>query len=161
MFLNCRQYNEECSMIYEDANLLEKVLNEKVKEMTQGDRKLTKTVKIKSKNVSPVDQKMRTLYDTIRDYKEPKGNRQLALIFMKLPNKSEYPDYYELIKNPIDMERISHKLKSGGYSSVTELASDFILMFDNACKYNEPDSQIYKDALVLQKVCLQTKQLLR
>ncbi|VVC98666.1 unnamed protein product [Leptidea sinapis] len=25
-------------------------------------------------------------------------------------------------------------------------------MFDNACKYNEPDSQIYKDALILQRV---------
>jgi len=24
------------------------------------------------------------------------------------------------------------------------MVSDFVLMFDNACKYNEPDSQIYK-----------------
>ena len=80
---------------------------------------------------------------------------------MKLPSKTEYPDYYELIKNPIDMEKIAHKLKNNVYSSVNELASDFILMFDNACKYNEPDSQIYKDALVLHRVCLQTKQLLR
>lgn len=88
-------------------------------------------------------------------------NRQLALIFMKLPSKMEYPDYYELIKNPIDMEKIAHKLKNGAYTAVNELASDFILMFDNACKYNEPDSQIYKDALILQRVCLQTKQLLR
>lgn len=89
------------------------------------------------------------------------GNRQLALIFMKLPSKAEYPDYYELIKNPIDMEKIAHKLKNSVYNTVNELASDFILMFDNACKYNEPDSQIYKDALILQRVCLQTKQLLR
>lgn len=88
-------------------------------------------------------------------------NRQLALIFMKLPSKTEYPDYYELIKNPIDMEKIAHKLKNSVYNSVNELASDFILMFDNACKYNEPDSQIYKDALILHRVCLQTKQLLR
>uniref|UniRef100_A0A146KQX2 Protein polybromo-1 n=1 Tax=Lygus hesperus TaxID=30085 RepID=A0A146KQX2_LYGHE len=34
-------------------------------------------------------------------------------------------------------------------------------MFDNACKYNEPDSQIYKDALALQKVVMQTKLQLR
>lgn len=80
---------------------------------------------------------------------------------MKSPSKIEYPDYYELIKNPIDMEKIAHKLKHGSYNSVNELASDFILMFDNACKYNEPDSQIYKDALILQRVCLQTKQKLR
>lgn len=33
MFNNCRQYNEEGSPIYEDANVLEKVLMDKVKEL--------------------------------------------------------------------------------------------------------------------------------
>jgi protein polybromo-1 len=33
MFNNCRQYNEEGSMIYEDANKLEEVLTEKMREM--------------------------------------------------------------------------------------------------------------------------------
>ncbi|CAG4978753.1 unnamed protein product [Colias eurytheme] len=164
MFSNCRQFNEEGSMIYEDANLLERVLNEKLKELHSSYERKTniKTFKpAKSRQLTPFEQKLRTLYDAIRDYRDQKANRQLALIFMKLPSKTEYPDYYELIKNPIDMERIAHKLKNGVYNSVNELASDFILMFDNACKYNEPDSQIYKDALILQRVCLQTKQMLR
>lgn len=34
-----------------------------------------------------MDTKLRQLYDAIRDYREPKANRQLALIFMKLPSK--------------------------------------------------------------------------
>ncbi|XP_050553986.1 protein polybromo-1 isoform X8 [Spodoptera frugiperda] len=172
MFSNCRQFNEEGSMIYEDANLLERVMNEKLKEVQSGFEKKTplKVSKVaKHRQLSPFEQKLRTLYDAIRDYRDPKGwcfkrlqtNRQLALIFMKLPSKIEYPDYYELIKNPIDMEKIAHKLKNNVYGSVNELASDFILMFDNACKYNEPDSQIYKDALILHRVCLQTKQMLR
>lgn len=63
---------------------------------------------------------------------------------MKLPNKNEYPDYYEVIKQPIHMEKIASTLKNNGYDNLDELVSDFILMFDNACKYNEPDSQIYK-----------------
>lgn len=33
MFNNCRQYNEEGSLIYEDANTLERVLMDKVKEL--------------------------------------------------------------------------------------------------------------------------------
>lgn len=33
MFNNCRQYNEEGSVIYEDANVLEKILLDKAKEM--------------------------------------------------------------------------------------------------------------------------------
>lgn len=67
---------------------------------------------------------------------------------MKLPNKNEYPDYYEVIKQPIHMEKIASILKNNGYENLDELVSDFILMFDNACKYNEPDSQIYKVCIV-------------
>ena len=55
------------------------------------------------------------------------------------------------------MDRISQKIKSLSYDSLDELVNDLMLMFDNACKYNEPDSQIYKDALILQRVCVQTK----
>ena len=56
----------------------------------------------------------------------------------------EYPDYYEVIKKPIDLEKIGHKVKASNYESLDELLSDIVLMFDNACRYNEPDSQIYK-----------------
>lgn len=59
------------------------------------------------------------------------------------------------------MEKIAHKLKTQFYDNFDEIATDFMLMFENACKYNEPDSQIYKDALILQQVCIQTKQSLR
>lgn len=68
----------------------------------------------------------------------------------------DYPDYYDIIKNPIDLEKISQKLSK--YKHVDDLSADIMLMFENACKYNEPDSQIYKDALVLQQICIQTKQ---
>lgn len=91
------------------------------------------------------------MYDTIKDYHDAKG-RQLSLIFMKLPNKNEYPDYYEVIKQPMNMEKIASALKNHGYENLEELVSDFILMFDNACKYNEPDSQIYKVGSITFKV---------
>ncbi|XP_048486476.1 protein polybromo-1 isoform X3 [Plutella xylostella] len=165
MFANCRQFNEEGSMVYEDANLLERALTERLrgegKTPATSKNSAVKVYKATKRSMGPHEQKLRSLYDAIRDFRDPKANRQLALIFMKLPSKTEYPDYYELIKNPIDMEKIAHKLKNQVYKSVNELASDFVLMFDNACKYNEPDSQIYKDALTLQRVCLQTKQTLR
>ncbi len=56
----------------------------------------------------------------------------------------EYPDYYEVIKKPIDMERIRSLMHSHRYGSVEDMVQDFLVMFDNACKYNEPDSLIYK-----------------
>ncbi|XP_067618528.1 protein polybromo-1 [Eurosta solidaginis] len=165
MFSNCRQYNEEGSTIYEDANNLEKALNEKLKEfpgLSDIKRPFHKLAKPsgRSRKTAVVD-KLWQFYETIREYQEPKGKRQLSLIFTKLPSKNEYPDYYDIIKEPIDMERIALKLRQGNYESVDELGADFLLMLENACKYNEPDSQIYKDALVLQQLTLQLKQSLR
>ena len=87
--------------------------------------------------------KIKTLYDTLKDYRDNKG-RQLSLIFLKLPSKHDYPDYYDIIKRPIDMEKISARIRANGYETMEDAVADFTLVFDNACKYNEPDSQIYK-----------------
>lgn len=150
MFSNCRQYNEEGSAIYEDANILERVLLNKAKDLgliQQGKRGKKKVIKSLDK--------MKTLFETLRDHKDNKG-RQLSIIFLKLPNPKDFPDYFEVIKTPVDFETINTKLKQGRYQSIDECLQDFILMFDNACKYNEPDSQIYKDALTLQNLALRT-----
>ena len=152
MFSNCRLYNEEGSAIYEDANILEKVLLSKAREIgvLAGDR----LKNIKRKAVS-LQQKVKTLYDTLKDYRDAKG-RQLSLIFLKLPSKHEYPDYYDIIKRPIDLEKISSKIRNNVYENMEDAVADFSLVFDNAAKYNEPDSQIYKDAGTLNRLCHQT-----
>ncbi|XP_058823523.1 protein polybromo-1 isoform X2 [Topomyia yanbarensis] len=163
MFSNCRKYNEEGSQIYEDANILEKALNEKLKEFSSISKRLSTpkpTTRAKPK-LNTLESKLKHLYETVREYREPKANRQLSFIFVKLPSKNEYPDYYDIIKNPIDIDKIELKLRKQSYESVEEMATDFMLMFENACKYNEPDSQIYKDALCLQQLVIQTKQALR
>lgn len=56
----------------------------------------------------------------------------------------EYPEYYQVIKRPMDMQRIQQKIISRGYDQLEDMVNDFLLMFDNACKFNEPDSLIYK-----------------
>lgn len=61
----------------------------------------------------------------------------------------DYPDYYEVIKKPIDMSSISQKMLLKRYESLEDMVADFVQMFDNACKYNEPDSLIYKVTLPL------------
>jgi protein polybromo-1 len=62
----------------------------------------------------------------------------------------DYPDYYEVIKKPVDMQKILLKMQQNQYESVEDMTADFVQMFDNACKYNEPDSLIYKVMLVVQ-----------
>ena len=37
--------------------------------------------------------------------------RSLINIFVELPSKKEYPDYYQVISEPIDMKMIEYKIK--------------------------------------------------
>lgn len=48
------------------------------------------------KILSPLEKALKHLYEAVRDYKDPKGERHLCQIFMKLPSRVEYPDYYEV-----------------------------------------------------------------
>jgi Bromodomain len=42
------------------------------------------------------------------------------------------------------MQKVLQRMTGGQYNQVDDMVSDFVLMFDNACKYNEPESLIYK-----------------
>uniref|UniRef100_A0A158Q8R4 Bromo domain-containing protein n=1 Tax=Elaeophora elaphi TaxID=1147741 RepID=A0A158Q8R4_9BILA len=100
--------------------------------------------------------KLYELYNLIRNHKDERG-RELALPFLQLPSKFDYPDYYDVIRRPIDLTKIRNRITSNYYDSTDALIGDFNLMFDNACRYNEPESLIYKDALSLQKLILLKK----
>ena len=68
----------------------------------------------------------------------------LFILFYFIFFFQDYPTYYEVIKKPIDMSHIQQKMLLKKYESVEDMVADFVQMFDNACKYNEPDSLIYK-----------------
>lgn len=46
------------------------------------------------------------------------------------------PDYYDTIKNPMDLETMSVKLSGGKYSSSEEMKKDFERMIQNCNEYN-------------------------
>ncbi|KAK4337204.1 hypothetical protein RND71_043303 [Anisodus tanguticus] len=156
MFDNCRKYNEDGSQIYLDANTLETVLYRKLHDLDYNQNNFGKSKKLKIKVTNSTNQKIKVLFESVINFRDSKG-RQLSKIFMKLPSRVDYPEYYEIIKQPIDLDKISMKIKTCVYDSLDELLSDLVLTFDNACKFNEPDSQIYKDSLTLQNFAIQTK----
>ncbi|XP_061583260.1 protein polybromo-1-like isoform X2 [Cololabis saira] len=167
MFRNARHYNEEGSQVYNDAEVLEKVLKDKRKEMGPfpgeddvGSPKLkirkSGVSPKKSKYLTPLQQKLNELYEAVRNFTDRRG-RRLSTIFLRLPSRAELPDYYATIKKPIDMERVRSHMAGGRYQDVDALVEDFALMFNNACIYNEPESLIYRDALVLHRVLLETR----
>ncbi|XP_030632413.1 LOW QUALITY PROTEIN: protein polybromo-1 [Chanos chanos] len=167
MFRNARHYNEEGSQVYNDANILEKILKDKRRELgpvPDEDDIVSPKLKIrksgispkKSKYLTPLQQKLNELYEAVKNYTDKRG-RRLSTIFLRLPSRAELPDYYVAIKKPVDMEKVKSHMLANKYQDVDALVEDLVLMFNNACTYNEPESLIYKDALVLHKVLLETR----
>jgi hypothetical protein len=59
-------------------------------------------------------------------------------------------DYFEVVKNPIDLSTIRGKLENGDYTDPWQYINDIQLMFDNAWLYNRKTSKVYK---ACSKVC--------
>ncbi|KAI1296750.1 Protein polybromo-1 [Halotydeus destructor] len=95
-----------------------------------------------------------TLFETVRNHGMNHKGVAMSAPFVRLPNRRAYPDYYQEIKRPISLCKIKTKIKAGYYVAGVDLVDDFSLMFENAKKYNRPDSKIYKDACTLQKLML-------
>ncbi|KAG4304595.1 hypothetical protein PORY_001988 [Pneumocystis oryctolagi] len=89
-------------------------------------------------------------YNAVVSSVDPETNHSRAELFLELPNKRIYPDYYILIKNPIALNKIKKRLDGFYYNSLDEFKADFHQMFENARTYNEEGSMIYEDANALE-----------
>ncbi|KAJ7175485.1 hypothetical protein C8R46DRAFT_1030541 [Mycena filopes] len=76
--------------------------------------------------------------------------RQICQIFLQLLKSNHYPDYYQIIPNPISMSRIRVWVQKP--LTLAQYRDDWHLLFQNARDYNVPGSRVYEDANFLQKV---------
>ncbi|XP_034631661.1 histone acetyltransferase p300 isoform X4 [Trachemys scripta elegans] len=54
------------------------------------------------------------------------------------------PDYFDIVKNPMDLSTIKRKLDTGQYQEPWQYVDDIWLMFNNAWLYNRKTSRVYK-----------------
>jgi len=106
---------------------------------------------------SQVKRKMKKILDVVLKYTDAEG-RILSQPFMKLPTRKELPDYYEVIKKPIDIYKIFQRIRADKYMELEDLERDFIQLCKNAQNYNEESSLIYEDSVVLQSVFTSARQ---
>ncbi|KAF1835372.1 Bromodomain-containing protein [Decorospora gaudefroyi] len=99
---------------------------------------------------TPMEARIKTIMKGIR---KPRNqlNKLMVSAFERVPDKTVMPEYHSEIKTPMAMDILKRKLKRKKYNSVDHFMVDVELMFENAKQYNEEDSQIYKDAVHLQK----------
>lgn len=63
--------------------------------------------------------------------------------FLRPVSRYEVPDYYKVIKHPMDLAKIKSKLNTGHYSTNSEVMKDIQLIFQNCDMYNQNESDIY------------------
>lgn len=67
-------------------------------------------------------------------------------IFSVAVPKDEFPDYYELIKNPMDYGTMKEKLDRGEYRSAQAMQKDFAQVNQNCLQFNSQESEIVREA---------------
>ncbi len=106
---------------------------------------------IEDKKQLKLQSRMKFLVNCVLKYKDTDG-RLLSEPFLQLPTRRELPDYYEIIKKPIDLKRVQQRIKDNKYRSLDDLHADIDLMCKNAQEYNIEGSLIFEDSVVLQSV---------
>merc|ERR1712173_354116 len=107
--------------------------------------------KKKKKGNKKMIRKMKKLLEVVMQYEDTDG-RILSEPFYKLPSRKELPDYYEVIRRPVDIAKIQQRIDDDKYDEMDSLERDFMTLCKNTQQYNEDGSLIFEDSIVLQSV---------
>ncbi|KAJ3194925.1 hypothetical protein HK101_001535 [Irineochytrium annulatum] len=107
---------------------------------------------------------LQRLLNVVRQYHDRDG-RQLCALFLTLPSRTDYPDYYQIIEKPISIDQINvcrslhftalllimeqRRIREFRYPTPGALRQEVSMLFNNAKEYNVPGSQVYDDAVYL------------
>ena len=82
---------------------------------------------------------------------QDKNGRDIAFHFLELPDKDEYPDYYQQTAMPLSLNIIEARLKAHKYDNMEKLESDLKRLVQNAKEYNDSKSEVFADAERIRK----------
>ncbi|EPX74274.1 RSC complex subunit Rsc4 [Schizosaccharomyces octosporus yFS286] len=157
MVNNAKTYNAPGSFVYECALLVEKSFTEleakhssQPPPMTDSKAPISADEQASEKNPE-VYQVISSVMDALRNAQDSTG-RYLIDMFIDLPSKRLYPDYYDIIKTPMTIKMMEKRVKKNEYSSIKDFESDLNQMYLNAQTYNEAGSFVYEDSVALSKI---------
>lgn len=83
---------------------------------------------------------------------ELRGYTEHSTPFLNRVSKREAPNYYEIIKKPMDLNTVMRKLRTLQYNSKKQFVDDLMLIWQNCLTYNsDPKHYLRVDALAMQK----------
>uniref|UniRef100_A0A158R694 SMB domain-containing protein n=1 Tax=Syphacia muris TaxID=451379 RepID=A0A158R694_9BILA len=91
-------------------------------------------------------------YDLIGQLLSMLTEQQASWPFKEKTDEKVFPDYYETIKNPIDLSVIGNKIERLQYQRLDEFLADIKQMFENARLYHPKASAIFRCANTLERL---------
>uniref|UniRef100_A0A672LXU0 Bromodomain PHD finger transcription factor n=1 Tax=Sinocyclocheilus grahami TaxID=75366 RepID=A0A672LXU0_SINGR len=82
-------------------------------------------------------------------------SHKMAWPFLEPVDANDAPDYYGIIKEPMDLSTMEERLQNRFYSKLTEFVADMTKIFDNCRYYNPSDSPFYQCAEFLESFFVQ------
>nr|CDI54051.1 bromodomain-containing protein [Melanopsichium pennsylvanicum 4] len=94
-----------------------------------------------------------TLRQLVHDLRRVLGSRGYPIVqnFDALPDRSKFPDYYQVIQKPICLRDIEHHVYEKDYINAYALFIDLELMLNNAFTFYAPETLIWQDALEIRQ----------
>ncbi|XP_074116656.1 nucleosome-remodeling factor subunit BPTF isoform X7 [Sminthopsis crassicaudata] len=80
---------------------------------------------------------------------------KMAWPFLEPVDPNDAPDYYGVIKEPMDLATMEERIQKRYYKKLTEFVADMTKIFDNCRYYNPSDSPFYQCAEVLESFFVQ------
>ncbi|KAH6942435.1 hypothetical protein HPB50_005498 [Hyalomma asiaticum] len=102
---------------------------------------------INQANLKPLQPKD---FDNLRKLLKSLQTHKMAWPFLQPVDAKEAPDYYTIIKEPMDLQTIERRLQSRHYQKLSEFIGDMTKIFDNCRYYNPRNSPFYQCAEVLE-----------
>ena len=96
-------------------------------------------------------QEANTLLGEIEVLKSEEDGHLFSEFFVDLPSRKLYPDYYQIILQPVSINSIRKSLKSGKIKNFEGFKETLGKIFTNAKFYNEEGSSVFEDAVALEK----------
>ncbi|UJR26734.1 hypothetical protein I4U23_008049 [Adineta vaga] len=91
---------------------------------------------------------LESILNELRDM--PEANMFLAPV-----NSRSYPAYYEVIKNPVDLQTIRQRVLAHTYTTREEFLNDIRQLVENSRQFNGEYDQITRDAQTIFAACFQ------
>ncbi|XP_033751700.1 nucleosome-remodeling factor subunit BPTF-like [Pecten maximus] len=112
---------------------------------------------MRKEEADPISQKelLDRDYDTLRRLIKSLQSHKMAWPFLEAVDRNEVPDYYHVIKDPMDLTTVERRLQKKKYHKLKDFVKDVTKIFDNCRLYNPTDTPFYQCAEVLETFFVQ------